>query len=161
MKIEDLYIKFDNFFKIVCVICLLMIPVCIGLLIYYSFTSKVYLKINRHNYSEIIEMIRANENIQVKGDITEIGYRQGLGDWILSIRYDEDVETIILNDDDARDLKRYISKNGFIAGMKGRTVFYTLKASVIIVILFVIYKFFYLYCRLLRYIGKKTDEIIK
>ena len=146
--------KFNKWFKYIFIVDILLIPICITILIYYSFLGKIYLNVNRKNEQEIIKLLE-NEKIKINGKLKTIGQMQGLGDWYLYLEYyNGRNDKKILDDSEAIELYSYISSNGYCGGNKGMIATYLLKLSFIIIPSYIAYVICYK-------IKKKTDEIIE
>lgn len=146
--------NFNKYFKYVFIVSILLIPICITILIYYAFTGKTYLNVNRKNEQEIIKLLE-NEEIKINGKLKKIGKMQGLGDWYLYLEYyngSKDEE--LLDDSEAVELYSYISSNGYCGGNKGKIATYLLKSSFIIIPIYITYMICYK-------IKMKTDEAIE
>ena len=139
--------QFKDYFTIIHTFALLLIPIGIILLIYYSFLGKVYLKVTSQNENAILRMLNQGTEIKVESKIKKIGNMQGLGEWVLYLEYENGYkEEKILDDDELHDLYMYINQNGSIAGTKGKIIKYTLIISIFAIIIYRIYRI----CLLMR-----------
>lgn len=128
--------QFKDYFTIIHTFALLLIPICIILLIYYSFPGKVYLKVTSKNENAILRMLNQGTEIKVESKIKKIGNMQGLGEWILYLEYENGYkEEKILDDDELHDLYMYINQNG----SKGKIIKYTLIIFIFDIIIYRIY----------------------
>lgn len=147
--------KFNNYFKLIFIIALILIPICILISFIYALKGRYYLKVSKENETHILKMLEDSKDISTDKKIKEISNMQGLGDWVLYIKYADgsNVEDI-LDDGDLHDLYMYIKQNGKLGGTKAVVVQYTFILSVGIVILYFLYK-------ICMHINKKKDEIIE
>lgn len=131
--------KSNKIFKCIFIIAVILIPICVVIMIYFSFMGRTYLNINKKNEQEIMELLE-NEKIQTSGKLKTIGKKQGLGDWILYLKYyDGNKDEEVLNDGEARELYTYIGENGYCGGIKGKIVNVLLQLSIGIILLYILY----------------------
>lgn len=144
----------NKYFKLIFIIALISLVIFSTLYIHFILIGKVYININDNNKEIVTEMLESN-NISPKNQIKKLGKMQGLGEWHLYFEYiDYNEESIILNDGEARDLYKYIGKNGYLGGTYGLITQYALKICIIIILIYI----FYVVC---HSINKKTNNIIE
>lgn len=127
--------KIEKYFSIIYILGVFLIPICIVLLIYYTFVGKSYYNINSKNEETILMLLSQVTEIKEENKLKRIGYMQGLGEWILYLDYKDGMkDEIVLKDHEAHDLYMYIKQNGTIAGTKGKIVIYTLILSILVIV---------------------------
>lgn len=91
--------------------------------------GEYYLEINDDNRALIFEMCEMG-GISLKGELSQIGCKQCLGDWELYLTYEDGSSGgDILNDLVAWELRAYIRENGSVGGTKGVIVIYLVLVS--------------------------------
>lgn len=127
--------KIEKYFSTIYILGVFLIPICIVLLIYYTFVGKSYYNINSKNEETILMLLSQVTEIKEENKLKRIGYMQGLGEWILYLDYKDGMkDEIVLKDHEAHDLYMYIKQNGTIAGTKGKIVIYTLILSILVIV---------------------------
>lgn len=105
--------KFEEYFSIIYILGVFFIPICIVLLIYYTFVGKSYYNVNSKNEETILMLLGQVTEIKEENRLKRIGYMQGLGEWILYLDYKDGMkDEILLKDYEAHDLYMYIKQNG-------------------------------------------------
>ena len=128
--------KFEEYFSIIYILGFFLIPICIVLLIYYTFVGKSYYNVNSKNEETISMLLSQVTEIKEENKLKRIGYMQGLREWILYFDYKDGTnDEIVLKDHEAHDLYMYIKQNGSIAGTKGKVAKYTLILSISVIII--------------------------
>ena len=90
--------KFLRVYKYISVIAGIAFLISIGLSFLYGLKGDVFLKVDNKNRDIIIEMCEL-EDILLKRRLTQIGCKQGLGDWYLYLYYEDgSTERDILDD---------------------------------------------------------------
>lgn len=147
--------KFNNYFKNIFIIALILIPICIFMSFIYALKGRYYLNINNQNKAYIMKMLVEDEDISTDKEIKRIGNMQGLGEWILYVEYSDGSKAEdILRDGDLHDLYMYIKQNGKLGGTNAIIVHYIFILSVGVVTIYTLYK-------ICICINKKTDKLIE
>lgn len=159
--------KINCFTNIFGIISFLICQYCFIRYLDYKLSGKIYLNLNENNYSKIVIFLNSNEKTKPKGKLIKIGHETTFSfprhEWDLIIKYeDSSEETIHIYhyEHEYDNLERYIRENGIAGGDEAIKNLNVLKVSFIMIVVFVIYKIFYWYCKTLIFINKKTDEII-
>lgn len=154
--------KINMFMNIIIIITIVLLHYCFWSMISYDLSGKICLKINNSNCSEIINLMGAID-ISISKAINEIQYEEdGWHEWNLVIKYEDNSEDRIhIYSHEFNDLKEYITENGVAGGDEAIKNLSVLKVSFIMIVVFMIYKIFYWYCKILIFINKKTNEIIR
>lgn len=161
MKVQ----KVNKCLNIIFIISLICICISIIFIIAYSFLSgKIYLSVSDKNRNQIIKMLEESESIVnsseiiINNDIVRIGKMQGLGDWYLYIKYDnEEEKSVILSDGELRELYQYIDNKGSLGGTLGVLTEIFIKLSIISIIFIPIYITF----KICYYINMITEKQIQ
>lgn len=104
------------------------------------------------------ESIVNSSEIIINNDIVRIGKMQGLGDWYLYIKYDnEEEKSVILSDGELRELYQYIDNKGSLGGTLGVLTEIFIKLSIISIIFIPIYITF----KICYYINMITEKQIQ
>lgn len=114
---------------------------------------KSYLKIDSSN-REFVEKI-ISENYKLKGNLVEVAYMGGLGDWYLFLYYEDGTEDQTLfgdSDMNVRPLEKYIVENGY---NEGEVSWNKIKISFGAIVITIIYEITYL---IIKKIKKKQEE---
>lgn len=125
--------KLLKYFKYISMIASISFLVCLILYLGYGLKGEVFLKVDNDNKNLISEMCEI-QNISLNGELTQIGCKQGLGDWYLYLEYkDGSSDESLLNDTVGADLRTYIRENGQVGGTRGLIVKSLMKISISIV----------------------------
>lgn len=125
--------KFLRVYKYISIIAGIAFLISIGLSFLYGLKGDVFLKVDNENRGIIIEMCEL-EDISLKGSLTQIGCKQGLGDWYLYLYYEDgSTERDILDDTVGAELRTYIRENGQVGGTKGMIAGTLVKVSASVV----------------------------
>lgn len=125
--------NFLRVYKNIAIVSGIVFFISIGLSFLYGLKGDVFLNVDNKNRDIIIEMCEL-EDISLKGELTKIGCKQGLGDWYLYLYYEDgSTERDILNDTVGAELRTYIRENGQVGGTKGMIADNLIKVSASIV----------------------------
>uniref|UniRef100_UPI00405679B3 hypothetical protein n=1 Tax=Agathobacter sp. TaxID=2021311 RepID=UPI00405679B3 len=90
--------KLLKYFKYISMIASISFLICLILYLGYGLKGEVFLKVDNDNENLLSEMCEI-QNISLNGELTQIGCKQGLGDWYLYLKYkDGSSDESLLND---------------------------------------------------------------
>lgn len=125
--------KLLKYFKYISIIASITFLISLILYLGYGLKGEVFLKVDNGNKNLLSEMCEM-QDISLDGELSQIGCKQGLGDWYLYLKYkDGSSNERLLNDTVGADLRTYIRENGQVGGTNGLIVNYLMKISVAVV----------------------------
>ena len=133
--------NFLKYFKSIFIIASSIFFICFILCLGYGLKGEVFLKVDNDNKNLIWEMCEI-QDISLNGELSQIGYQQGLGDWYLYIYYDDgSSERRLLDAPIGAELRSYLRENGQVGGMKGLIAKYLIKISALIIGIYMVCSF--------------------
>ncbi len=104
--------KIKKILNKIIIISLVAIPILLFISFYNLLVGRYYVKVNNDNKTDIYDMLKEND-VQISGELSKIGYHQNLGQWELYLIYDNfDIQDEWFGDGDASDLYTYIKNYG-------------------------------------------------
>lgn len=105
----------------------------------FELKGKIYLNVNEDNIETIRELCEIDD-IEINDGLNQIGYKMGLGDWELYLKYKNGTSVrALLNDTVGLDLRTYIRENGKMGGIAGTITYKIMNGSAVLVMICVIY----------------------
>lgn len=125
--------KLFKYFKYISIIASIIFFICLVVYLGYGIKGKVFLKVDNDNKNFISEMCET-DGISLDSELSQIGYKQCLGDWELYLQYkDGNSDWHLLKDTIGADLRTYIRENGQLGGTGGIVANYLMKISASVV----------------------------
>ncbi|MCD7753723.1 MAG: hypothetical protein LUH41_04160 [Clostridiales bacterium] len=111
--------KHISFFHKIYILLLIAFFIFFGIAAYCEIIGTKIIYVNNDNEAEITEMLEDGE-ISIRGELSSVACKQGLGDWTLYLQYEDGSrDSHFLDDGVAIDIHGYISENGVVGGIKG------------------------------------------
>ncbi|MCD8381990.1 MAG: hypothetical protein LUC30_03610 [Clostridiales bacterium] len=143
--------KYIRLFHKIYILLIIAFFIFFGIAAYCEIIGTKIIYVNNDNEAEITEMLEDGE-ISIRGELSSVACKQGLGDWTLYLQYEDgNWDSHFLDDGVAIDIHGYISENGVVGGIKGEVSRY----GAGICLVFVVPYSFYKLCMLGRDIEEK------